>query len=102
MKNLFLIPVAALCVSGCNAPQTPTPLAQQPAPKAPIKLTATQELAKYCRVCVVDRGEKMEEFLPTRLNLQSGGHLYKFCSPPCRESFEARPERYQLPVAKTK
>lgn len=100
MKNLSLIPVALLVAAGCTPTQTPAPtvapVAKAPA-KAPAKLTATQELAKYCRVCVVDKGEKMEEFLPTRLDKKHQGQTYKFCSDPCRKSFDAKAEKYQLP-----
>ncbi len=98
MRNLILIS-ATLCVAaGCNQTQTPAPLAQSPTPAPPVKLTATQEFAKYCRVCVVDKKQKMEEFLPTRLNLKRGGETYKFCSEPCRHSFDANPKKYQLPT----
>ncbi len=95
MKTLILVPAALLGVAGCAPTQTPAPVAQTPT-KAPAKLTATQELAKYCRVCVVDKGEKMEEFLPTRLDKTHQGQTYKFCSEPCRKSFDANPKKYQL------
>jgi hypothetical protein len=96
MKNLLLIPVALLVAVGCNPAQTPAPVAEAPTSAPPVKLTATQELAKYCRVCVVDKDEKMEEFLPTRLDKTHEGKLYKFCSEPCRKSFDAKPARYAL------
>jgi YHS domain-containing protein len=99
MKQLFLVPVALFIAAGCNQTQTAAPAAPvaKATAAAPVKLTATQELAKYCRVCVVDKGEKMEEFLPTRLNLKSSGQTYKFCSEPCRKNFDANPKKYQLP-----
>lgn len=105
-KNLLLIPIA-LALYGCEtastttatttAPPTPVkaPVTQAVPPASqPVRLTATQELAKFCRVCVVDRGERMEEFLPSRLNLAHGGHTYKFCTENCRKSFEANPKKY--------
>jgi ABC-type Zn2+ transport system substrate-binding protein/surface adhesin len=95
MKNLILIPAALLVAAGCTQTQIPAPVAQTPT-KAPVKLSSTQELAKYCRVCVVDRGEKMEEFLPSRLDKKQGEKTYKFCSEPCRKSFDAKPARYAL------
>ena len=99
MKHIFWAPIA-LFVAGCNSAPAPTPVASVPAPVKPAKLTATQELAKYCRVCVVDKGEKMEEFLPSRLTKTVGGKAYKFCSEPCRKSFDAKPARYVLASAK--
>ena len=100
MKPLLLIPVALFVAAGCTQPQTSAPatappVAQTPA-KAPVKLSATQELTKFCRVCVLDKGEKMEEFLPSRLDKTHGGKLYKFCSEPCRKSFDAKPALYAL------
>ena len=103
MKPLLLLPF--LLLAGCTPPQTSAPVTQTPtkAPvtqtptKAPAKLTSAQEIAKFCRVCVVDKGERMEEFLPTRLDKKHEGKLYKFCSEPCRKSFDASPKKYQLP-----
>ncbi|MBW3636375.1 MAG: YHS domain-containing protein [Armatimonadetes bacterium] len=44
----------------------------------------------------------MEEFLPTRLNAKKDGQTYKFCSEPCRKSFDANPKKYQVPKASAK
>jgi hypothetical protein len=104
MKNLFFIPAAILLMTGCNQTQNAEPVVEAPtaAPStAPAKLTATQELDKYCRVCVLDKNERMEEFLPTRLNTQKDGQTYKFCSEPCRKSFDANPKKYQIPKTKS-
>ncbi len=99
MKNTILIPAAIALLAGCNQTRYTEPVGQKAPTTAPAKLTATQELDKYCRVCVLDKGEKMEEFLPTRLNAQKDGQTYKFCSEPCRKSFDANPKKYQ--IAKT-
>ncbi|HEX9996388.1 MAG TPA: YHS domain-containing protein [Abditibacterium sp.] len=100
MKNLFLIPsltpFVLLFASGCNqAPDSTVPPVSKAA-ATPVKLTSAQELAKYCRVCVLDKGEKMEEFMPSRLDKKYQGQTYKFCSEPCRKSFDAKPARYAL------
>ena len=92
------IPIAAvaLWMAGCasNTEQAAAPV--EPAPAAPAQLTADQELAKFCRVCVVDKGEKIEEFFPSRLDTKQGDKTYKFCTDGCKEKFDADPKRYAL------
>ena len=97
MKKLAILLAAPLllAIAGC-APQAET-VAEQPAPtSAPLKLTSAQELAKYCRICVVDKGEKMEEFLPARLDKKVGSQTYKFCTDACRKKFDQNPKPYML------
>jgi YHS domain-containing protein len=102
MKKIWILSPLMLILASCNSqPETSsgttTNTAQQtqPAPKV-IKLTATEELAKYCRVCVLDRGEKMEEYLPSRLDVKHDGQTYKFCSEPCKKKFEANKKKYTV------
>jgi YHS domain-containing protein len=99
---LAVLPTALLfagCGSNTEQAQTsPTgnaPTAQV-APTQPVKLTATQELAKYCRVCVVDKGEKIEEFFPSRLDTKHKGKTYKFCADHCKKKFDSNPKRYAV------
>ena len=97
MKPWLLI-LLALGAAGCSssAPQTQT---QAPAPPKPVqaaKLSPQAELARYCRVCVVDKGEKIEEFFPSRLDTKRGGQIYKFCTDDCKKKFDASPKRYAL------
>ena len=98
MKKTWLLAVPTLfALVGCSPSTEPVAqapaAATQPTPVA-VKLTATQELEKYCRVCVKDKGEKMDEFLPARLDKKVGGKTYKFCSEPCRKQFDAKPANY--------
>ena len=93
------LPVAlAVGAIGCTPvikhPEAET--AQRAPAPAPAKLSAQQELAKYCRVCVVDKGEKIEEFFPSRLDTKRGGQTYKFCTDGCKKKFDASPGRYAL------
>jgi YHS domain-containing protein len=102
MKKIWIISPLALILGGCSSPPAAAPPPEAPPvaeATAPPQLTATQELAKFCRVCVVDKGEKMEEFLPSRLNVQYKGQTYKFCSEPCRKEFNAAPTKYALKTA---
>ena len=64
--------------------------------KPAVKLTAAQELAKFCRVCVVDKGEKIEEYFPSRLDTKHDGKTYKLCSDDCKTKFDATPKKYAL------
>jgi YHS domain-containing protein len=102
MKRLIFAAIAvALGTAGCtsNTQQVSTPAQPapaQPAPAQPVKLSADQELAKYCRVCVVDKGEKIEEYFPSRLDTKRGGKTYKFCADDCKKKFDANAKRYAL------
>jgi len=100
VNNLFIpAALAALCIAGCtsNSEETPPPVpAAKPAPVKPVKLTAEQELAKYCRVCVLDKNEKIEEFFPSRLDTKHGGKTYKFCADGCKKKFDANVKRYAI------
>jgi YHS domain-containing protein len=93
---LFPTVAVTLWTAGCapNTEQAAAPT--QPAQIKPVKLTAAQELTKYCRVCVVDKGEKIEEFFPSRLDTKQGGKTYKFCSDDCKKKFDANSKRYAL------
>ena len=97
---LPIIAVAALatgCASNTEPAAVPTQSPQAQSPQTqPVKLTAQQELLKYCRVCVVDKGEKIEEFFPARLDTKHGGKTYKFCSDDCKKKFDADSKRYAL------
>ena len=102
MKHWFY-PAIALLITGCasNTQQSSTPpqatmQSAAQSTKQPIKLTTEQELTKYCRVCVVDKGEKIEEFLPSRLDTKKGGKTYKFCSDDCQKKFVANSKPYAL------
>ena len=95
MKITHFLPVALIVVAGCKPPQTTISENVAPQPK-PVALTPTQELAKFCRVCVVDKGEKMPEFLPSRLDVKRGAQTYKFCADSCREKFDKNAKRYAL------
>ena len=89
----WILATLALAAAGCS------PNSQQEAqapPPAPAKLSPQQELAKFCRVCVVDNGEKIEEFFPSRLDTQKGGRTYKFCTDGCKKKFDANFKRYAL------
>jgi YHS domain-containing protein len=84
-------------------PQPMQPLPEVARPALPpltqprsVRLTAQQELAKYCRVCVLDTGQKMEEPLPAHLDIKHGGKTYKNCSEECKRRFAANPKRYVL------
>ena len=99
--QLFLIPAVALALAGCS------PQVEQSAPQSqispanattaqPVKLSAEQELAKYCRVCVLDDGEKIEEYLPSRLDTRFADKTYKLCSDDCKKKFDADPKKYAL------
>ncbi len=97
MKHWFFLAVAvALSAAGCasNTQQAAAPT--QAAQTQPVKLTPQQELTKYCRVCVVDKGEKIEEFFPSRLDTKQGGKTYKFCADDCKKKFDANSKRYAL------
>lgn len=100
MKHWLLPTVAAvLWTAGCASKdqQAAAPANRdQPAQTQPVKLTPEQELSKYCRVCVVDKNEKIEEFFPSRLDTQHGGKAYKFCSDDCKKRFDANSKRYAL------
>lgn len=102
MQHKFLGFLAcSLMFAGCsNKVSTDSGIqtsAQNSAPSAQIvKLTPQQELAKYCRVCVVDKGEKIEEYLPSRLDTKIGGKIYKFCTDDCKKKFDADEEKYAL------
>ena len=107
---LFSVAVVMLWAAGCTsnnqqaaappglaAPDVSSaPATNQSAQTQPVKLTPEQELKKYCRVCVVDKGEKIEEFFPSRLDTKHAGKTYKFCSDDCRKKFDANSQRYAL------
>jgi len=93
---LFPTVVIALWTSGCTSQTERAATPIQSAPVQPVKLTADQELAKYCRVCVVDKGEKIEEYFPSRLDTKKGGKTYKFCADDCRKKFDANFKRYAV------
>ncbi|HEX8834078.1 MAG TPA: hypothetical protein VF719_07745 [Abditibacteriaceae bacterium] len=99
MKQWILPAVAvALGIGGCSAKNETASVTTAPAP-APVeqaKLTPAQELTKYCRVCVVDKGERIQEFFPSRLDTKRGANLYKFCSDDCKNKFDANAKRYAL------
>jgi hypothetical protein len=103
MKIHLLIPVLLVAATGCNSvpAEAPQPQSDAPEPK-PVALTPQQELAKFCRVCVVDKGEKMPEFLPTRLEVKRAGQSYKFCSDVCRKKFDGQEKRYLLKTGQPK
>ena len=84
-------PAGAIAPTGATASAT-----IESAQTQPVKLTAEQELTKYCRICAVDKGEKIEEFFPSRLDTQHGGKTYKFCSDDCKKKFDANSKRYAL------
>lgn len=105
MKRLFALAIFLGGLPGCASNDTSTPqpsssnqvtLQATPPAAAPAKLTPSQELSKFCRVCVVDRGERMEEFLPSRLDAVFEGNTYKFCTENCRKRFDADKRRYAL------
>jgi hypothetical protein len=106
MKQWYFLLAVALagCTPGTEeaappsqtAPAQPAKTAAKPAAKPAAKLTTAQELAKYCRVCVVDKGERMEEFFPSRLDTKKEGRTYKFCSDDCKKKFDANSKRYAL------
>jgi hypothetical protein len=98
---LFSIVAVVLGAVGCTSQteQSSTPTesrSSQSAPVQPVKLTPEQELAKFCRVCVVDKDEKIEEFFPSRLDTQHSGKTYKFCSDDCKKKFDVNSSRYAV------
>lgn len=97
MKHWFFPAVAVtLSAAGCASNPEQASAPTQPAQTQPVKLTQQQELTKYCRVCVVDKGEKIEEFFPSRLDTKQGGKTYQFCSDDCKKKFDADSKRYAL------
>lgn len=93
-KPKFLLASAcAAALAGCSG-LTQTAQAPTPASPTPVNLTQAQELDKFCRVCVVDEGKKMPEYLPARLNKTIGGNTYRFCAEKCRKQFDENPKRY--------
>src|SRR4028119_470809 len=72
-----------------DQPEVATPEVTRPAqpqltqPRT-VKLTPQQELARYCRVCVLDTGDKIDEYLPPQLDTKHGGKTYKNCSEQCK------------------
>lgn len=85
LRNLAGLVVLGLAV-GCQ----PRP---EPAPEPPATPVATEPEA-WCRVCEVDRGEKLPEYLPSRLDVRRDGQVYRFCADDCRARFDANPGRY--------
>lgn len=85
-------------LTGCAAPvqKEATAPAGNSANAMMVELTPQQELAKFCRVCVVDRGEKIEEYLPSRLDTKADGQTYKFCTDGCKKKFDANQKPYLL------
>jgi len=84
--------LALTMLAGC-AP-TPEPEAE---PQPAQETAATPEAAApetWCRVCEVDRGEKLPEYLPSRLDVTVDGQAYHFCADACRAKFDADPKRY--------
>lgn len=96
MKFLLSTFALAGCIflSGCTQEAKQTPAA--PAPVQHAALTPEQELAKYCRVCVVDNGEKVEEYLPTRLDTKQNDKTYRFCRDECQKKFVADKAKYAV------
>ena len=97
----WIFSVLTLALAGCAAsePQATTsapPKLAQTKPTQAAKLSPQAELAKFCRVCVIDKGEKIEEFFPSRLDTKRGGKTYKFCMDDCKKKFDASPQRYAL------
>lgn len=88
---LTIVLGAGIAMTGCGRAPEPT---AAPAPAEQAALSVDEELARYCRVCVVDSGVKHEEYLPTRLDQQRDGKTYRFCKDDCRAKFDAAPERY--------
>ncbi len=83
---------------GCGAPtqeEAAVPVENTVSATA-VALTPQQELAKFCRVCVVDKGEKIEEYLPSRLDTKVGEQTYKFCTDGCKKKFDANKKTYLL------
>jgi hypothetical protein len=100
-KTIFLTTIAAAlcgCSSTQNTAQTaPASTSASTSPEVKsASLSPQEELKKFCRVCVQDKGEKIEEFLPTRLDTPHAGQTYKFCSDDCKKSFNAAPQKYAL------
>jgi YHS domain-containing protein len=97
LPKILIATACVAVVAGCSAP---TETAQAPAispptsSSAPVKLTQAQELDKFCRVCVVDEGKKMPEYLPSRLNKTVDGKTYRFCAEKCRKEFDKNPKKY--------
>jgi hypothetical protein len=77
-------------------PEVTAPAQPRLLPPQPVKLTPQQELARYCRVCVMDTGQRMEEPLPSHLDVKHGGKTYKNCSEECKRRFAANPKRYAM------
>jgi YHS domain-containing protein len=96
--NRWFFPAAApgLLISGCASNKEQTAPPARPVQTQPVKMTPQQELNKFCRVCVVDKGEKIEEFFPSRLDTKKDGKTYKFCTDDCKKKFDANSKRYAL------
>ncbi len=74
--------------------------APAPEPEPAPAIAATPEA--WCRVCEVDRGERLPEYLPSRLDVTRDGQFYRFCADHCRAKFDAAPQRYTLPAEPAK
>lgn len=90
--------ILGIGLTGCTAPvqEEAAAPAGNTASATTVEPTPQQELAKFCRVCVVDRGEKIEEYLPSRLDTEVGGQTYKFCTDDCKKKFDANQKPYLL------
>jgi hypothetical protein len=112
LKKIFIIlSASSIVIAGCNssgsdtnapiAPATTNATTVSPTASAsravnPAEVNVEAELAKFCRVCVVDKGEKMPEYLPSRLNTKQGALTYKLCSDDCKKKFDATPAKYLI------
>ena len=91
----MLLVCGALLVVGCGL-ETAETAEQAPSGAAAEPAGAPEE---WCRVCEVDKGEKLPEYLPSRLDAVRDGQTYQFCNDGCRQKFDADPARYLMPDA---
>lgn len=87
-------PPLLFLLTSCNTAQAPVAQNAKTAIPAQAKLSPTQQLAKTCRVCVVESGQFIEEFLPSRLDKKVNGQTYRFCADKCREKFDKSPQKF--------
>lgn len=95
---VIAVVVVAIIVAWPKAPEATAP----PMPAMPAVDMATvpdEAVDKYCRVCYVDGGHKMGNYMPDRLKTEHGGKTYGFCSDACKEKFDKNPEKYVLKAA---
>jgi YHS domain-containing protein len=88
-KTMVAMSCCAFLAIGCGKE------AVEPVADVPVEAAAPSP-EEWCRVCEVDKGERIPEYLPSRLDVERDGQTYRFCNDGCRAKFDAQPEPYLL------